>query len=286
MKTTSTDLPLLLSTEQLAAVLDAPQHSAHDSTTNLLIVDVSSADNYAKGHIAGAVHLPPSALICGIKPAMGKIPDQQTLSALFSQLGLNADTHVIAYDDEGGGWAGRLIWTLDAIGHKNYSYLDGGILAWRAENRKTATTSSRPSSSNFSVSELDRSVIIDAEELLELLGDNDISIWDARSEEEYAGNKVFAQRGGHIPGAKNYDWLELMNQQAQLQLLPLDEIQNRLNALGISREKLLITHCQTHHRSGLSYLVAKLLGYPRIKAYHGSWSEWGNRDDTPIETGL
>lgn len=280
--TTSTDLPLLLTTEQLATRLNEPNTSAQ----KLLIIDVSSEDNYKQGHIPGAIYLPPAALICGIKPVAGKIPDVQTLSALFSRLGLSADSHVIAYDDEGGGWAGRLIWTLDAIGHKNYSYLDGGILAWRAQGRETTTAKIETSPSHFSIEAFDRSVIIDAEELLALLGNKDIAIWDARSAEEYTGSKVLAQRGGHIPGAKNYDWLELMDHSRQLQLLPLDGIQQRLNTLGITSDKLLITHCQTHHRSGLSYLVAKLLGYPRLKAYHGSWSEWGNRSDTPIECEL
>src|SRR5262245_12047468 len=100
----SEPLPLLLEPDQLEPLLGRP---------DLLILDLSSAENYARGHVPGAIHMPASALQCGIKPAPGKLPDADHLSRLFSQVGLKPDSWVIAYDDEGGGWAGRLIWTLD-----------------------------------------------------------------------------------------------------------------------------------------------------------------------------
>ena len=88
-------------------------------------------------------------------------------------------------------------------------------------------------------------------------------------------------RGGHIPGAINLDWLDTMDRQNNLKLMP--QMQALLDAHGITQDKSIITHCQTHHRSGLTYLIGKMLGY-KIRAYHGSWSEWGNDSDTPIET--
>ena len=116
------------------------------------------------------------------------------------------------------------------------------------------------------------------------LGEKDLVVWDTRSKEEHQGTKVLAKRGGHIPGAVHYEWTEMMDlTKPHRRLLPLKEIQTQLDARGIFKNKHVVTHCQTHHRSGLSYLVAKLLDYNNIQAYPGSWSEWGNRDDTPIE---
>ena len=269
-----TELPLLLKVDDL--------RQAMDSGRELLIIDVTNAENFNKGHIPSAQQLEPAALQGGVKPAVGKLPSENQLSALFSSLGLRANSHVVAYDDEGGGWAGRLIWTLDAIGHKNYSYLDGGIHAWRASQMPIETDAPASLKSDYTVT-IDPNPIAELEEVLASIGNSSVVIWDARSAQEYSGEKVLAARSGHIPEAINIDWLELIDKNNEMRLVNLRALQNRLNKIGLSATKTIITHCQTHHRSGLTYLVMKLLDYPSIKGYHGSWSEWGNREDTPIE---
>ena len=269
------DWPLLIEATELAEALHDPK---------LLILDTSSAANYAKHHIPGAVHIAPSELQAGIKPAVGKLPSVEALNTLFARVGLTHDKHVIAYDDEGGGWAGRLIWTLDVIGHHNYSYLDGGLHAWLHEAHPTEKVANHPAPTEQNI-RIDSAPMAEIEDFISLLDNSQLVIWDARSPEEYRGEKVVAQRGGHIPGAINLDWLELMDRDNQMRLKDLGELQARLNKLGITADKTVITHCQTHHRSGLSYLLMKILGYPHIKGYHGSWGEWGNTDTTPIETG-
>lgn len=269
---------------QLPLLIEPKDLADHLGSEALLIIDLCSTDNYREHHIPGAVHMPPAELQRGEKPAVGKIPDQSRLEALFSAAGLSADKHVVVYDDEGGGWAGRLIWTLDVLGHPHYSYLNGGLQAWLASGLPVTTELPTSASGNFSAT-WNASVIAEAEDVLEAIQDKGQVIWDTRSAEEYRGDKIAAKRGGHIPGAINLDWLELMDHSDNLRLKDLDSLQTRLDSLGISKDKTVITHCQTHHRSGLSYLVMKILGYPDIKGYHGSWSEWGNRDDTPVATG-
>ncbi|MNE76898.1 Thiosulfate sulfurtransferase [compost metagenome] len=113
------------------------------------------------------------------------------------------------------------------------------------------------------------------------LGASDLAIWDARTPAEYRGEKVLAARGGHIPGAVNFEWTAGMDHERALRIRR--DMPQILEKLGITPDKEVITHCHTHHRSGFTYLVARALGYPNLKGYAGSWSEWGNHPDTPVE---
>jgi len=272
-------LPLLLEGAQLDNFLTEQP----DSASQLLILDCSSQENYARHHIPGAIHIAPQSLQIGSAPAPGKIPAAAQLQTLFSGVGLRPEHHVVAYDDEGGGWAGRLIWTLDVLGHHHSSYLDGGIISWVNEGYPLETKPNSGIASDFTVT-IDEGPIAEIADIVPRLADSDFAVWDARSPQEYDGSKALAKRNGHIPGAINIDWLELMDRERNMRLVDLQQLQQRLNALGLSADKTIVTHCHSHHRSGLSYLAMKILGYPNIKGYHGSWSEWGNRDDTPVES--
>lgn len=268
---THTNLPLIISPEAFNELA---------GRDDLLLVAVVQAAVFNTHHIPGSVLIEPSELVSGIKPAVGKLPDKNRLDALFSRIGLTPEKHIVAYDDEGGGWAGRLLWTLDVIGHSRYSYIDGGLTAWR----KMGFPLSMESNANPSVYSvtIDTDKLVSKDAVLASIADSNSIVWDARAPEEYAGTKLTALRNGHIPGAVNLNWLDLQDADNDLRLKPLPLIEQRLNELGIHKGMKVITHCQTHHRSGLTYLVGKALGYD-ISAYDGSWSEWGNDADTPIE---
>ena len=176
--------------------------------------------------------------------------------------------------------ARRFIWLLDVIGHKAYHYLDGGIHAWIGEGY--ALSQDVPAAVNGPVAlTLHDEPTATREYLQSRLGAADLAIWDARSAAEYSGEKVLAAKGGHIPGAKHLEWTTGMDKTRNLRIRP--DMAQILKDLGITPDKEVITHCQTHHRSGFTYLVAKALGYPRVKGYAGSWGEWGNHPDTPVE---
>lgn len=272
----TTELPLLLAPQDLAALL---------GDKNLLIVDLGKSQVYEQAHVPGAVHLDFKRLLRGTQPAPGLLPDIATLSTLFSDLGLKASTRVVAYDDEGGGWAGRLLWTLDAIGHAHYAYLDGGIHAWLGEGLPTEADANNTQPSVYQVTNISPVTNVTLEEVLKRYQEPSIAIWDARSEEEFDGLRAYAQKSGHIPGAIHYEWTEAMDRGRHLRVRPLDDLRKEMAELGLSADKEIITHCQTHHRSSFSWLVGKVLGL-NIRAYAGSWSEWGNHPDTPVEKDL
>ena len=166
------------------------------------------------------------------------------------------------------------------IGHRHWQYLNGGIHAWAASGGELATGSgATPQASDVSLTVYD-AARAGIEDVLAAIDDPEQQIWDVRSVAEHQGLRSGSARAGHIPGAVNLDWLLLKNPDDQQRLQP--DMAEFLQAHGVNLSKRLITHCQTHHRSGLSYMVARLLGSTDIRAYDGSWSEWGNRDDVPV----
>ncbi len=266
-------LPLIVEPQDLAALL--PDDA-------LLLVTVCQGRSWLSYRVPDSLLIEPGELVSGITPAVGKLPDEERLSAVFSRIGLAPDRHVVAIDDEGGGWAGRLLWTLEVLGHRRYSYLNGGLLAWTGGGLPLASGRQEAQAQRFTA-RIDRSPIADMQQVLAQLDDPDSIVWDARSAEEYTGAIITARRNGHIPGAVNLDWLELIDRDNHFRLKPLKELRERLLELGMGPGKKIITHCQTHHRSGLAWIVGRALGL-EIRAYDGSWSEWGNTADTPVET--
>lgn len=275
MTNTLDDLPLLMEPDELEPLLGTP---------GLLVVDLCDAEQYAQAHIPGAVHMEFPRLVRQEPPAMGLLPTEAQLGALFSELGLTPDTHVVAYDNTGGGRAARLLWTLDVVGHQGYSMLNGGLRAWAEEGHALETTANRPTPGQYTVrlGALPDSQA-DADYIKSRLGEEDLCILDARSAAEYRGEDIRAARGGHIPGAVNLDWVQLRDSDANDRLRPAGELLDMLEGVGASADKEIITHCQTHHRSALTWVALRALGYDRVRGYDGSWSEWGNHADLPVE---
>ncbi len=262
------------------AMIEATALNERLNEDNLVLIQVTSEEVFLQAHLPGAQLVLPGELVCGTPPAAGRLPAKQALDALFSRLGYRPDQHFVVYDDEGGGWAGRFAWTLDVIGHDGWTYLNGGLQAWQAAGLPLAS-GPQPARSPTRVDvTIDTAPIAEIADVLAAIADPQQVIWDARSAEEYAGTKQTAQRNGHIPGAVNLDWLAVQDRTDNFRVV--EDLEGLLAATGISGKAGIITHCQSHHRSGLTYMLGRLMGLP-IRAYHGSWSEWGNRDDTPIE---
>jgi len=253
------------------------------NTPDIVIVDLCKAKQYAQAHIPGAHFVNYMDIVHIEKPVMGLLPDAEVFSKLISNLGINENTHVIAYDDEGGGCASRFIWTLNVFGHENASLLNGGLHSWANEghplnNEKTACAEP----THYSLSNTGK-YTVDRDYVQQHLDNEDTVLLDARSIAEFNGEKRFADKAGHIPGAIHFEWTDAMDRNNNLRFLPEGVIEQRLEQLGVTKDKEVICYCQSHHRSAFSYLMLRHLGYENVKGYPGSWSDWGNQTDTEIE---
>ena len=278
MTDTDFKLGLLIEPEQLVPYL------GHEL---IRVIDLSRASVYEQLHIPHAIHLQPKYLVAQNEQANGVLPDVDGLKTLIEKLNISPQHHVVVYDDEGGAWAGRLIWNLHCLGFENTSLLNGGIHAWLAAGLPT-TSEVEQFEPVRALVQVDQAKIqqyrIEYAELLEKVQSSQVQLWDCRTEDEYTGLRLAARRGGHIPNALHFEWSTALNRENHLRLHPLERTQQRLEQLGFNLNEPVVVYCQSHHRSGLAYILGRLLGW-NIQAYDGAWSEWGNRLDSPIITG-
>jgi len=268
---------------------------ADTAGTALVLVDVSSIESYEEEHIRGALHVDYEELNAGTPPAAGLLPPIEQLGRIADRLGLAPDAsrpHVVAYDAEGGGRSARLLWTLDVLGYSHWSWLNGGLEHWvaaggsiEAGKANRAVTEQRRSgddtAKDWRISSQARATLDDVRNEL---GKENVCLLDCRSEAEYLGKDVRAARGGRIPGAVLSDWMDTISMKNHPALHDLEHLKEMFLQRGVQPESDVIVYCQTHHRSSHTYVILKALGYNNLRGYDGSWSEWGNVDDTPVET--
>jgi thiosulfate/3-mercaptopyruvate sulfurtransferase len=276
------ELSLLIEAEQLLPLLHHPQ---------LRIVDLSRPAVYEQVHLPNALALKPNMMVRQEENASGLLPNVDQLASLVKTLAISPEHHVVVYDDEGGAWAGRLIWTLHSLGFNQVSLLNGGIHTWLARGFPTSLDAfeANEGSSELITSEsisINTRYQIQREEIQQGLAAAEMpfNLWDCRTIEEYTGARLAARRGGHIPSAFHLEWSTALDRQDNLRLRPLAVIRQKLIEHGLDQTKPVVVYCQSHHRSGLTYVIARLLNL-HVRAYDGAWSEWGNRLDTPIVTG-
>jgi thiosulfate/3-mercaptopyruvate sulfurtransferase len=276
----------LVSTTWLAAHLGEPDLVVVDASWYLTAMQRDAKREYQAGHIPGAVFWDLDALSDQGSPLPHMLSDSQTLAREVGALGIGAADRVVVYDASGVNLsAPRIWWTLKVAGHDAVAVLDGGLGRWKAEGRALEQGWARRAPARFTARfrpELIRSL----DELRAALGSGAWQLLDARTRGRFEGTEPEPRpglRGGHLPGARNLPFTELVDPQGLL--LPPDELRRRYRAAGVDLSRPVVTSCGSGVTACALALGLDLLGAQHYAVYDGSWSEWGRAEGPPIEVG-
>lgn len=262
---------LLIQPGELEQVLDSP---------TIRVVDLRPLEAYTEGHIKNAVHLDVAALDDAHANLQNLPIHMEDAKNLFSALGIGGSTTVVATDAEGGLRAARLLYVLEYFGHRHVRVLNGGIDAWKQERRPLPQDPPEVFPWRFTPRP-NPNVIANWAWMGRHLKDPEVVILDARSAAEYRGEDVRAERGGHIPGAINIEWSQALNPDKTFKRAY--DLRRLFEAAGVTPDRTIVIYCQTGTRAAHTYLALRLLGYPQLRVYDGSWEEWGNNPMYPLE---
>jgi len=262
-----------------------------DLDVRIAEVDYDPKSNYSLGHIPGAVLFDWKRDIN--HPLSRNVLSKQACEDLLQhRAGLNNDTKLILYGDFNNWFAAFAFWVFKYYGYKDVRLMNGGRKKWLVEDRAVSKEIPRYSTGNFKAADADNSIRVFLNYVKGSLGRDDrVAMVDVRSPKEYTGDILappeypteHAQRGGHIPGAKNIPWSYAVNDNDGT-FKSRDELKKLYESNGITPNKEVIAYCRIGERSSHTWFVLKyLLGYPDVKNYDGSWTEWGNMIDNPIE---
>ena len=266
----------------MASLLVTPEVLSRELTSGRppLLVDLRPAEAFADAHLPGAVHLD----LFGVSSVD---TDPAPLTAFFwiiehllASRGVSHEVPVVVHDDISGIRAARAFWFLEFFGHQDVRVLDGGYNAWVRAGLPTTREAVKPTATEWTGTRLDER-LASWRDVNERLGRKDTVIVDTRSDGEYCGTQVRAARGGAIPGAVHLEWTNNLGPDGTFK--PAAELKKMYEDAGVTPDREVVTYCQGGYRAAHSYLALRLIGYPRVRNYIGSWKEWGDRLDLPIE---
>lgn len=273
---------VLVSTDWVAAHLNDPTIRIVESNEDQLL--------YPSGHIPGAVQVDWAADLND--PLRRDYLNREGFEKLMSRIGATRDTTIVFYGDKNNWWATYAFWVFQLFGHTNAKVMDGGRLKWEKEGRPLTREVPSYPATTYSAPERDDSKIrIFRDEVLKKLGTG-TKLVDVRSPQEYSGERTHMPeypqegvlRGGHIPGAKSVPWARAANPEDGT-FKSADELRAIYEQeQGLKPSDDVIAYCRIGERSSHTWFVLSyLLGYPNVRNYDGSWTEWGNSVNVPIE---
>ncbi len=243
--------------------------------SNIILVDTRSFKEYLEGHIPGAVNLDLFAFHWIDTTKNGIENFNRQTQTLLSFLGVTPEKKIIFYDDVSGMLAARGVWMLLYFSHQNVSMLDGGIQKWKKENLPLETKPNGFKPTTFS-GKINSDIISGFEYILDNM--DNLKILDARSEGEYNGSVLRAAQGGHVPNSINIDWNKNINENGTF------KNNDELSLLyDFDKNSEIITYCQGAYRAANTFLALKKIGFEKVRVYLGSWGEWGNKLELPVE---
>lgn len=253
----------------------------HLGDPDLVILDMRPGEEFANGHIPESRSLD----IFGISLVDTRPEPLEAFLWIIEHLigakGVSEDSRVVAYDRLSGERAARLFWFLEFFGHERVHVLNGGFSEWVRLGYATSQNARVPQRGTFRRKPV-RERLATADDVLARLGKADTAIVDVRSAAENQATLVRSARGGRIPGAVHLEWKNNLDPDGTFK--SSEALASQYAAIGVTPDREIVPYCQGGYRSANTYLALRLLGYPRVRNYLGSWGEWGNREELPIET--
>ena len=277
----------LVSTDWLAAHLNDPNLRIVDVRWYLFEKDKTGLGEYLNGHIPGAVFLDIETALAaprGQGPGRHPLPKPEVFAEAASRAGIGPNTHVIAYDDAGGGNAARVWWLLRYFGHDQVSLLDGGITQWIAEKRPLETTVPTFPASSF-VPHPRPEMVANLQAVDVYRNDPKALVLDVRVPERYEGKiEPIDPRAGHVPGAKNAPIGGNLKSADDPRFRTSEELRHRFEKFGADRAEKIVCYCGSGVNACQSVFALNLAGFASL-LYEGSWSDWSSNPDCPAATG-